>query len=81
MNLLEKLRVEEQMSVSFITHDIGQAQYISDDVIVMEKGDVVEKGPVTEVLSNPQHLYTKELLSAVPTMNTRWDFLKSLSKK
>lgn len=81
LNLLEKLRVEEQMSVIFITHDIGQAQYISDNVIVMEKGDVVEKGPVTDVLSNPQHRYTKQLLSAVPTMNTRWDFLKSLSKK
>jgi peptide/nickel transport system ATP-binding protein len=79
LNLLEELRDIEGLSVLFITHDIGQAQYISDEVIVMEKGDIVEKGPVGAVLSNPQHRYTKELLSAVPTMHSRWDFLESLT--
>lgn len=79
LNLLENLK--EYMSVLFITHDIGQAQYISDNVIVMEKGLIVEKGSVKEVFSNPKHPYTKELLNAVPTMETRWDFLKGLSTK
>ena len=79
LNLLEELRDEEGLSVLFITHDIGQAQYISDDVIVMEQGRIVENGSVKQVLSNPQHRYTKELLEAVPTMEERWDFLKTLS--
>lgn len=77
LNLLDELK--NYMSVLFITHDIGQAQYISDQVIVMEKGVIVEEGNVEQVFSNPQHPYTQELLEAVPTMETRWDFLQGLS--
>lgn len=80
LNLLEDLRDEEKISILFITHDIGQAQYISDNVLVMEKGLIVERGTVEQVFANPQHPYTKELLKAVPTMHERWDFLKSLGK-
>jgi peptide/nickel transport system ATP-binding protein len=79
LNLLEQLK--EDMSVLFITHDIGQAQYISDNIIVMEKGNVVEKGPVTEVLTKPKHRYTQELLKAVPKMEERWEFLQTLGNK
>jgi len=81
LNLLEKLCKDEGLSVLFITHDIGQAQYISDKVIVMEKGEIVEMGSVENVLANPQHRYTKELLGAVPTMYERWHFLQSLTTK
>lgn len=79
LNLLEELCKEEGLTVLFITHDIGQAQYISDNVIVMENAKIVEQGTVNDVLSNPQHPYTKDLLDSVPTMEERWDFLKTLS--
>ncbi|RDE17542.1 MAG: ABC transporter ATP-binding protein [Candidatus Thorarchaeota archaeon] len=72
LNLLLSLKKEKGLSVLFITHDIGQAQYVSERVIVMKQGEVVEQGPVDEVFTRPQHPYTKELLAAVPTLYERW---------
>ncbi|MFX0181621.1 MAG: ABC transporter ATP-binding protein [Candidatus Hodarchaeota archaeon] len=76
LNLLEDLRDDEGLSILFITHDIGQAQYISDNVVVMQRGEIVEKGPCKIVLTEPHHSYTKELLRSVPTLKERWDFIK-----
>ena len=73
LNLLLDLRDNEGLTVVFITHDIGQAQYIADDIIVLKEGDLVESGKVNDVLTNPQHQYTKELLSCVPSLYTKWD--------
>ena len=70
---LENLRKEEGFSVLFITHDIGQAQYISDQVLVMKEGIVVEKGPTKEVFLNPAHPYTKNLLASVPSLYRKWE--------
>jgi peptide/nickel transport system ATP-binding protein len=72
LNLLLGLKREKGLSVLFITHDIGQAQYISDRVVVMEKGEVVEQGSVDEVFVNPKHPYTKELLASVPRLYEKW---------
>ncbi|MEM2995275.1 MAG: ABC transporter ATP-binding protein [Candidatus Bathyarchaeia archaeon] len=71
-NLLE-LKEKRGLSVLFITHDIGQAQYISDRVLVMEKGEIVEQGPADEVFVNPQHPYTKDLLASVPRLYEKWE--------
>jgi peptide/nickel transport system ATP-binding protein len=73
LNLLLTLRKERGLSVLFITHDIGQAQYLSDRVLVMKKGEVVEQGTVDEVFIKPKHPYTKELLAAVPSLYERWE--------
>jgi peptide/nickel transport system ATP-binding protein len=73
LNLLLTLRKEKGLSVLFITHDIGQAQYLSDRVLVMKKGEVVEQGTVDEVFVKPKHPYTKELLAAVPSLYERWE--------
>jgi len=73
LNLLGILRKEEGFSVLFITHDIGQAQYVSDRVIVMEKGIIVEKGLTEDVFLNPSHPYTKNLLASVPSLYRQWD--------
>jgi len=73
LNLLEMIRKKEGLSVIFITHDIGQAQYISDRVLVMQKGLVVEKGPTKDVFLNPTHPYTKNLLASVPSLYRQWD--------
>jgi oligopeptide/dipeptide ABC transporter ATP-binding protein len=66
LNLMARLRDDEGMSVLFITHDIASARYVSDRVVVMYAGHVVEVGPTDEVLHNPVHPYTRLLLSAVP---------------
>ena len=57
------------MTVLFITHDIGQACYLADRVLVMEHGVMVEQGTVDEVIFNPQHEYTKRLLADVPKLH------------
>ena len=49
LNLLLSLKEEQEISVLFITHDIAQAQYISDSVLIMQQGEVVEQGPAEEV--------------------------------
>jgi peptide/nickel transport system ATP-binding protein len=66
LNVMARLREEEGVSILYITHDIASARYISDRVLVMYAGHVVEQGPTDEVLQRPVHPYTELLLSAVP---------------
>jgi len=66
LNVMAKLRDEEGVSVLYITHDLASARYVSDRLIVMYAGHLVETGPAEEVLSKPRHPYTQLLLSAVP---------------
>ncbi|HET7140992.1 MAG TPA: ABC transporter ATP-binding protein [Candidatus Limnocylindria bacterium] len=70
LNLMARLRDDEGVSVLYITHDIASARYVSDRVIVMYAGHVVESGPAEEVLHGPVHPYTRLLLSAVPNPKT-----------
>ena len=77
LNLLDMLAKEQGMGIIFITHDIGQAQYLSDRVVVMEHGRIVEQGDSVKILICPDKEYTKALISSVPTMETRWDFSKN----
>lgn len=73
LNLLKRLRKEINISIIFITHDIGQAQFISDRVIVMENGLLVEQGPTKKVFLDPQHRYTQNLLASVPSLYRKWN--------
>lgn len=66
LNVLKELRDRLGMTVLFITHDIGQANYLADRIFVMYQGKMVEQGTVERVLDDPQHDYTKRLLSDVP---------------
>jgi peptide/nickel transport system ATP-binding protein len=66
LNVMAKLRDEEGVSILYITHDIASARYVSDRVMVMYGGHVVESGPTETVLADPKHPYTQLLLSAVP---------------
>lgn len=68
LNVLTDLRDELGMTVLFITHDIGQACYLADEVVVMEHGLVVEHGTTDEVIFEPKHDYTKRLLADVPDL-------------
>ncbi len=64
--LLNELKTRMNMAMLFITHDFGVVADIADDVVVMFRGEIVESGPVAEVLHNPQHPYTRALLACVP---------------
>jgi microcin C transport system ATP-binding protein len=66
LELLAKLKSERDMSMLFITHDLGIVRKIADRVCVMTKGKIVETGKTAEIFANPQHEYTKHLLAAEP---------------
>ena len=66
LKLLDELKTRMHMAMLFITHDFGVVADIADDVIVMFRGEIVETGSRKEVLTNPQHPYTKALLACVP---------------
>jgi len=68
LSLLLRLREELGLSLLVVTHDLGLAWNIADRVAVMYLGRIVEEGPTEEVLANPQHPYTRALLSVVPEM-------------
>ncbi len=71
LNLLRGLRQQRGVSIVFITHDLGTVAYFADRIAVMYLGRIVESGLTAEVLTNPQHPYTKALLSVVPVPNPR----------
>ena len=66
LNLMLKLKEERGLAFLYVTHDLASARYIADEILVMYAGQIVEQGPVDEVLGSPLHPYTKLLLSAVP---------------
>ncbi len=66
LELLDQLKRERQMSMLFITHDLGIVRRIADRVCVMTKGEIVESGPTAQIFADPQHAYTKHLLAAEP---------------
>ena len=66
LNLILGLKRESQIAFLYITHDIASARYVADEVLVMYRGRIVEQGPTDAVLQDPQHAYTRLLLSAVP---------------
>lgn len=66
LRLLDELKSRMNMGMLFITHDFGVVADIADDVVVMFRGEIVEAGPVAQVLQHPQHPYTQALLACVP---------------
>ena len=65
VNLFRALRDELGISIIYITHDLATAYYISDRLIIMQKGEVVEGGDARSVLANPLHPYSRQLRDAV----------------
>jgi peptide/nickel transport system ATP-binding protein len=71
LNLMTRLKQEHDIAFLFVTHDLASARYVADDLLVMYAGQIVERGPVEEVLSAPLHPYTRLLLAAVPDPSKR----------
>ena len=71
LNLLAKIRAEAGISFVFISHDLSVVRQITETIVVMRRGEVVERGRTREVLRDPQHEYTKRLVASVPRPG--WD--------
>ena len=70
LQLLLSLRQQRQLTLLFITHNIGVVEYLSDQTVVMYQGKIVEQGDTAQVCQQPQHPYTQKLLAAVPRLKT-----------
>ncbi|MFQ3615143.1 MAG: ABC transporter ATP-binding protein [Cyanobacteriota bacterium] len=79
LGLLRELRDRRNMSIIFITHDLGIIAEIADSVAVMYRGRVMEMGPVMDIFSNPQHPYTRGLLACRPQPDRRLRFLPTVA--
>jgi peptide/nickel transport system ATP-binding protein len=66
LNLLNDLKRDFCITYLFITHDLSVARFMSDRLLVMNAGKIVEQGPAAEIYANPQHEYTQRLLAAIP---------------
>ena len=72
LNILGDLK-DRGLGVLFVTHDLALGNYISDRVVILQRGRIVEMGPTPKVFSNPVHAYTRMLLACVPQLTAKWD--------
>jgi peptide/nickel transport system ATP-binding protein len=72
LNLLNDIKEEFGFTMIFISHDLGVVRYISDRIMVMHKGKIVEQGPADEVYYHPQNEYTKNLINSIPGKNLHY---------
>jgi len=73
LGMLMKLNIEIGMTLIFITHDIGLAYYVSDNIFIMEHGKFVESGSPDDVILHPKEPYTQRLINDVPKIHEEWD--------
>jgi len=66
LNLVRELQAELGLSMLFISHNLAVVRYVATHVAVMHHGRIIEEGPTAQVLADPEHDYTRELLAAVP---------------
>jgi len=69
VNMFIKLKQQNQISIIYITHDLTTAYYSADNIIIMKKGEIVETGSVDNVLRDPQHEYTQNLIASIPKIS------------
>ncbi|MEY8371130.1 ATP-binding cassette domain-containing protein [Aerococcaceae bacterium 50-4] len=69
LNFMKQIQSEYNLSYLFISHDLGVVEHMADEIAIMHKGRFVERGSKKEIFNNPQHIYTKRLLAAIPEMD------------
>ena len=72
LDLLKELQRELSLSYMFISHDLSTVEAICDDVLVMYKGEIVERMPAAQMRDGAQHAYSRLLVSSVPKLDTHW---------
>lgn len=72
LKLFMEMRDQYKTSLIFITHDFGLACYVSDRILVMYKGKIIEEGLPDEVMESPKHSYTRNLIKSVPLLLRKW---------
>jgi peptide/nickel transport system ATP-binding protein len=72
LNILGDLK-ERGLGVLFVTHDLALGNYISDRVVILQRGRIVEMGPTPKVFAKPAHPYTRMLLTCVPQLTAKWE--------
>ncbi len=78
LDLMQRLKEQLEMSIILITHNFGIVDGFADQLIVMYRGDIVESGSTEEVLSNPQHPYTKALIACIPKLGAKQERLLTI---
>ena len=81
LNLLARLQREENLAMLYITHDLATARHFSDEILVMYRGEVVERGPADEVILRPQAEFTRQLLVAAPEPGNNPRFLAEAQRR
>ena len=77
VNIFNELKDKLNLTIIFIAHDLRMVEYISDRIIVMYRGKVVESGEASEIVNNPIHPYTKSLINSIPTIDKVHKSLRS----
>ncbi|WP_125614051.1 ATP-binding cassette domain-containing protein [Specibacter cremeus] len=81
INLFKSLQAEDGYSIIFIAHDLAVVRQIAHDVVVMNRGAVVESGTRDEIFDNPTQPYTRSLLAAIPTINPEWEARRRVNEQ
>src|SRR5699024_9376777 len=69
LNFMRRIQEEYGLSYLFISHDLSVVKYMADDIAIMHRGRFVERGSKDKIFNNPQHIYTRRLLSAIPQID------------
>lgn len=78
VNLFKTIKEEKGVSFVYITHDLSTAYYLSDSVVIMNKGRIVDAGAPQDILANPREAYTRELMGAIPRLGERWTEIEQI---
>lgn len=79
ISILKQLQQEEEMSILFISHDLALVSEISDRILVMYQGKIVEQGLVSQIFNSPKHIYTKALINSRPPLDVRFKRLATIT--
>ncbi|MBA2470506.1 MAG: ABC transporter ATP-binding protein, partial [Chloroflexia bacterium] len=75
LDIMLRMKNEQNISFLYITHDLSTAYQVGDDICILHKGEIVERGDAQEVIDNPRHDYSRLLIGSIPVPdpNVKWD--------